>query len=94
MSSKLSRWDLSSSPQTEQFFLLTVPFQLCNEFELHMECRIQVKAPLLEGGGHEDDHRIEAPLLWRQFERIGSVQHGEEKASGRPYSTCQTERDF
>lgn len=34
-----------------------VLFKLCNEFKLHMECRIQPKAPLPEGEGHEDDHR-------------------------------------
>ena len=27
------------------------------------------------------------PLLWRQAERVGVVQPGEEKASGRPYSS-------
>ena len=29
--------------------------------------------------------RDEAPLLWGQAERVGAVQPGEEKASGRPY---------
>ncbi|GAB0199164.1 hypothetical protein GRJ2_002381800 [Grus japonensis] len=35
-------------------------------------------------GGHEDDQRAGAPLLWRQAERVGIVQPGEEKAPGRP----------
>ncbi|GAB0202500.1 hypothetical protein GRJ2_002715600 [Grus japonensis] len=35
-------------------------------------------------GGHRDDARAGAPLLWRQAERVGVVQPGEEKAVGRP----------
>ncbi|GAB0206131.1 cAMP-dependent protein kinase inhibitor alpha [Grus japonensis] len=35
-------------------------------------------------GGHGDDARAGAPLLWRQAERVGVVQPGEEKAPGRP----------
>ncbi|GAB0194767.1 cAMP-dependent protein kinase inhibitor alpha [Grus japonensis] len=35
-------------------------------------------------GGHGDDARAGAPLLWRQVERVGVVQPGEEKAPGRP----------
>ncbi|GAB0191899.1 hypothetical protein GRJ2_001655200 [Grus japonensis] len=36
-------------------------------------------------GGHGDDARAGAPLLWRpQAERVGLVQPGEEKAAGRP----------
>ncbi|GAB0187938.1 mitochondrial enolase superfamily member 1 [Grus japonensis] len=35
-------------------------------------------------GGHKDDPRAGAPLLWRQAERVGGVQPGEEKAPGRP----------
>ncbi|NXQ87783.1 NID2 protein, partial [Nyctibius grandis] len=38
-------------------------------------------------GGHGDDPRAGAPLLWRQAERAGAVQPGEEKAPGRPSST-------
>lgn len=40
-----------------------VLFQLCNEFKSYMKCRIQEKAPLLEGEGHEGDDRAGAPLL-------------------------------
>ena len=36
--------------------------------------------------GHKDDQRDGAPLLWGKAERVGAVQHGEEKAPGRPYS--------
>lgn len=32
---------------------------------------------------------IGAPLLWRQVERIGTVQHGEGRALGRPFWTLQ-----
>ncbi|GAB0187919.1 mitochondrial enolase superfamily member 1 [Grus japonensis] len=35
-------------------------------------------------GGHGDDPRAGASLLWRQAERVGVVQPGEEKAPGRP----------
>ncbi|GAB0199613.1 mitochondrial enolase superfamily member 1 [Grus japonensis] len=35
-------------------------------------------------GGHEDDPRAGAPLLWRQAEGVGVVQPGEEKGPGRP----------
>ncbi|GAB0193227.1 mitochondrial enolase superfamily member 1 [Grus japonensis] len=35
-------------------------------------------------GGHGDDQRAGVPLLWRQAERVGVVQPGEEKAPGRP----------
>ncbi|GAB0180986.1 hypothetical protein GRJ2_000563900 [Grus japonensis] len=36
-------------------------------------------------GGHGDDARAGAPLLWRpQAERVGLVQPGEEEAPGRP----------
>ncbi|GAB0197979.1 hypothetical protein GRJ2_002263300 [Grus japonensis] len=35
-------------------------------------------------GGHGDDPRAGAPLLWRQAERVGIVQPEEEKAPGRP----------
>ncbi|GAB0175444.1 hypothetical protein GRJ2_000009600 [Grus japonensis] len=35
-------------------------------------------------GGHRDDARAGAPLLWRQAERVGVVQPGEEKVLGRP----------
>ncbi|GAB0185446.1 cAMP-dependent protein kinase inhibitor alpha [Grus japonensis] len=35
-------------------------------------------------GGHEDDQRAGAPLLWRQAERVGVVQPEEKKAPGRP----------
>ncbi|GAB0187909.1 hypothetical protein GRJ2_001256200 [Grus japonensis] len=35
-------------------------------------------------GGHGDDPRAGAPLLWRQAKRVGLVQPGEEKAPGRP----------
>ncbi|GAB0196735.1 mitochondrial enolase superfamily member 1 [Grus japonensis] len=35
-------------------------------------------------GGHGDDARAGAPLPWRQAERVGVVQPGEEKAAGRP----------
>ncbi|GAB0175459.1 cAMP-dependent protein kinase inhibitor alpha [Grus japonensis] len=35
-------------------------------------------------GGHRDDPRAGAPLLWRQAERVGIVQPGEEEAPGRP----------
>ncbi|GAB0192676.1 hypothetical protein GRJ2_001732900 [Grus japonensis] len=35
-------------------------------------------------GGHEADRRAGAPLLWRQAERVGVVQPGEEKALGSP----------
>lgn len=35
-------------------------------------------------GGHVDDERAGAPLLWRRAERAGLVQPGEEVALGRP----------
>ncbi|GAB0191304.1 mitochondrial enolase superfamily member 1 [Grus japonensis] len=35
-------------------------------------------------GGHQDAQRAGAPLLWRQAERVGLVQPGEEKAPGTP----------
>ncbi|GAB0192667.1 hypothetical protein GRJ2_001732000 [Grus japonensis] len=35
-------------------------------------------------GGHGDDQRAGALLLWRQAERVRVVQPGEEKALGRP----------
>ncbi|GAB0180991.1 hypothetical protein GRJ2_000564400 [Grus japonensis] len=41
-------------------------------------------------GGHGDDVRAGAPLLWRQAERVGLVQPGEEKAAGRPQSPFQS----
>ena len=37
--------------------------------------------------GHEDDPRAGAPLLQGQAEGVGAVQHGEEKAAVRPYSS-------
>jgi len=37
-------------------------------------------------GGHRNDPRGGAPLLWGKAERAGAVQPGEEKAPGRPYS--------
>lgn len=40
-------------------------------------------------GGHEDDHNVGAPLLWRKAERIGILESVEEKALGRPYRTFQ-----
>ena len=36
--------------------------------------------------GHEDDQRAWAPPLCGQDEKIGPLQHGEERAPGRPYS--------
>ncbi|GAB0185273.1 hypothetical protein GRJ2_000992600 [Grus japonensis] len=42
-------------------------------------------------GGHGDEARAGAPLLWRpQAERVGLVQPGEEKAAGRPSSPFQS----
>jgi len=35
--------------------------------------------------GHEDAQKAGASLLRRQAERVGVVQTGEEKASGRPH---------
>jgi len=35
-------------------------------------------------GGHKDDPRAGAPLLWGKAERVGAVQPGEEKAAGTP----------
>lgn len=35
--------------------------------------------------GHEDDQSAGELLLQRQVERVGTVQHGEEKAPGRLY---------
>jgi len=35
-------------------------------------------------GGHKNDLRAGAPLLWRKAERVGAVQPGEEKAPRRP----------
>ena len=36
--------------------------------------------------GHENDQRAEVPYLWGQAERAGSVQPGEVKVLGGPYS--------
>lgn len=42
-------------------------------------------------GGHEDDPRAGAPLLWRQAERVGTLQPEGEKALERPnYGTLQS----
>ena len=37
--------------------------------------------------GHEDDQRAGAPLIWKQSDRAGAVQTGEEKAPGRLHSS-------
>ena len=37
-------------------------------------------------GGHKNDPRAGAPLLWGKAERVGAVQPGEEKAVVRPSS--------
>ena len=44
--------------------------------------RVQRRATKMEEG-----QRAGAPLLWRQAERVGVVQPGEEEAPGRPYSS-------
>lgn len=47
---------------------------------------------LVEAGleeGHEDDQRVEAPLLRGQAERAGAAHPGEEKAPGKSYSIFQ-----
>ena len=36
-------------------------------------------------GGHENDQRAGATLLWRKAERVGLVQPWEEKVAGRSY---------
>ena len=37
--------------------------------------------------GHKNDQRDGTPLLWGKADRVGAVQLGGEKASGRPYSS-------
>ena len=36
-------------------------------------------------GCHKNDQRAGTPLLWGKAERVGAVQPGQERASGRPY---------
>lgn len=41
-------------------------------------------------GGHKEDQRAGAPLLWREVEVTGLVQPWEQKVLGRPFSSLPT----